>query len=425
MSARFWRWYQGLGQTEDLAPSEARYVRALNGTILIVVLLLWSQLPIVVYLLPTTRYLLPGLLLFPVAWQLAPLLNHLGKYTAARLFFSLSSIAFIAFNAAVLGPGVENHFFMMTVFVTAFIIYPPRQFKLIILVAVLAGVSLVSLELYYNVYGRLVGFPPEIILLSRWSSMLTLFMVFLFVSLYHYRVVVNAENRLEREHQVSEGLLLNILPAEIALRLKTSREPIADRIEGASILFADLTGFTVLASRIPPRRVVEILNTLFSKFDQLCHSRGLEKIKTIGDAYMVAGGVPTAAESHYAAVADCALEMIAFIKSDPIPEAPGLSVRIGIHTGPVVAGVICERKFAYDLWGDTVNTASRMESHGLPNRIHVSAEFYERTKDRYLYEPRGALSIKGKGMMETYLLEGKRQPARSDGYLRARTPSAP
>jgi adenylate cyclase len=410
MIVRFWRWYQGLGQTEDLATSEARYVRALNGTVLIVVLLLWSQVPIIV-LLPTTPYLLPGFLLFPVLWQLTPVLNHLGRHTAARLFFSLSSIAFIAFNAVVLGPGVENHFFMVTVFVAAFIIYPPRQFRFIILLAVLAGVGLVSLELYYNVYGRLVDFPPEIIMLSRWSSMLTLFMVLLFVSLYHYRVVVAAESRLEREHQVSEGLLLNILPAAIAARLKSSREPIADRIEGASILFADLVGFTVFASQIPHERVVEILDTLFSKFDRLSYSRGLEKIKTIGDAYMVAGGVPMADEGHYAGVADCALEMLAFMRSDPIPEMPGLSIRIGIHTGPVVAGVICERKFAYDLWGDTVNTASRMESHGLPSRIQVSTEFYERTKDAYLYEPRGALSIKGKGKMETYWLKGKRQPA--------------
>jgi len=411
MIARFWRWYQGLGLTEDLAPSEARYVRALNGIVLIVVLLLWSQVPIIVYLLPTTRYLLPGFLLFPVLWQLVPLLNHLGRYTAARLFFSLTSFAFIAFNAVQLGPGVENHFFMMTVFVTAFIIYPPRQFKFIILIALLAGVFLVGLEVFYNVYGRLVDFPPEIIMLARWSSMLTLFMVILFVSLYHYKVVVDAETRLESEHRKSERLLLNILPAAIAARLKASPEPIADRIEEASILFADLIGFTGLATRIPPRQVVEILDTLFSKFDRISHSRGLEKIKTIGDSYMVAGGVPTADEDHYTAIADCALEMLAFMRSNPIPEAPGLSIRIGIHTGPVVAGVICERKFAYDLWGDTVNTASRMESHGLPNQIQVSAEFYERTKDGYLYEPRGKLSIKGKGMMDTYLLEGKHQPA--------------
>lgn len=121
---------------------------------------------------------------------------------------------------------------------------------------------------------------------------------------------------------------------------------------------------------------------------------------------MVAGGVPVPTEGHHAAIADCALALLDYVKSDPIPEMPGLSVRIGIDTGPVVAGVICEQKFAYDLWGDSVNTASRMQSHGLPNRIQVSAAFYDRTRDEFVHEPRGILPFKGKGEMQTYLLQG-------------------
>lgn len=408
MIARFWQWYQGFGIAEDLDPRDVRYVRALNGIVLIVTLLLWSQLPFIIQLLPATRYILIGFVVFPLVWQLVPLLNQLGRYTAARLFFSLSSLAFIAFNAVQLGPETENHLFMISVFVGAFIIYPPRQFRYVILVAGLSALGLISLEVFYREYGSLVEFPDEFVTIARWSSMSSLFMIILAISIYHYKVVENAEDRLEQEHRISEGLLLNILPAAIAQRLKTRRGPIADRIESASILFADIIDFTPLANRLPHERVVEILDTIFTQFDRISQRHGLEKIKTIGDAYMVAGGVPVPTEGHHVAIADCALEMLEYMQSDPIPEMPGLSLRIGIHTGPLVAGVICERKFAYDLWGDAVNTASRMESHGLPNRIQVSAAFYERTRDEYVYEPRGILPFKGKGEMEAYLLEGRR-----------------
>ncbi|CAN5358653.1 hypothetical protein BH24GEM3_BH24GEM3_11650 [soil metagenome] len=408
MIARFWKWYQSIGIAGDLDPRDVRYVRALNGIVLIVSLLLWSQLPFIIQLLPATRYILIGFVICPLLWQLVPLLNRLGRYTAARFFFSLSSIAFIAFNAVQLGRETENHLFMISVFVTAFVIYPPRQFRYVILFAVLSALGLISLELFYREYGSLVEFPGEVVSIARWSSMSSLFMIILGISIYHYNVVEDAEDRLEREHRISEGLLLNILPAAIAQRLKTHRGRIADRIASASILFADIIDFTPLANRVPHERVVEILDTIFTEFDRISQRHGLEKIKTIGDAYMVAGGVPVPTEGHHAAIAECALEMIAYVKSDPIPEMPGLSVRIGIHTGSVVAGVICEQKFAYDLWGDSVNTASRMESHGLPNRIQVSAAFYERTRDEYVYETRGILPFKGKGEMEAYLLEGKR-----------------
>ncbi|HEX6909013.1 MAG TPA: adenylate/guanylate cyclase domain-containing protein [Longimicrobium sp.] len=405
MIRRFWNWYQALGLRAELAPGDARYVRALNGIVLIATVVLWSQLPLIVHILPASRFILAAFLAFPLLWQGVPLLNHRGRHTAARLCFSLSSIVFVASVAVQLGPETENHLFMMAVVFGAFIIYPPRQFGWILAISGVAAAATAGLELFYRAYGGLGEFPREFVTMSRWSSMSTLFMMTVAMAIYHYRVVVDAELRLEREHRVSEGLLLNILPAAVAARLKTNPGPIADRIESASILFADIIGFTPLANRVPHERLVEILNTLFTEFDRIADRHGLEKIKTIGDAYMLAGGVPAPVPGHHAALARCALEMLAFVRGDPIPEHPGLGVRIGIHTGPVVAGVICERKFAYDLWGDTVNTASRMESHGLPNRIQVSPEFHAATRDEFRYEARGEVAVKGKGMMRAYLLE--------------------
>lgn len=403
--ARFWHHYQRFGVTDALSETEARYVRALNGIVLIVTAMLWLQLPFVLKLLPETRYILASFLLWPVLWQLVPVLNRCRKYTAARLYFSLSSFALIAFNAVQLGPATENHLFMMSVFLTAFVIYPPRERHWIGFLVGLSATGLVGLEWWFRKHGALVQFPPEFVDLTRWSSMSALFMILLAITTYHYRVVTEAEQNLELEHQRSEGLLLNILPESIARRLKRKEAPIADRIEDASVLFADLIGFTELANRVSHERVVQILDSLFSEFDRIGSRHGLEKIKTIGDAYMLAGGVPQEKSGHHDAMATCALDMLAHLRSTPIADAPELGVRIGIHCGPVVAGVICQTKFAYDIWGDTVNTASRMESHGLPNQIQVSAEFHGRTHQSFRYLPRGPLQIKGKGTMETYLLE--------------------
>lgn len=403
----FWHRYQRFGISEKLLPQEARYVRALNGMVLIVTGLLWLQLPFAIALLPESRYILASFILWPLLWQVIPLLNHQGKYTAARLFFSFSTLLLIAFDALQLGPSTENHLFMMSVFLGGFIIYPPREIRWLALVVVLSAAALVGLEWFYQEHGALATFPTEFVKITRWSSMSAFFLIVLAITAYHYQVVTEAERNLELEHQRSEGLLLNILPAPIAERLKNKEKPIADQIDDASVLFADLIGFTELADRIPHERVVEILDMLFSEFDRIASRHGLEKIKTIGDSYMVAGGVPQPSPGHHSAVAACALEMLKYVSGGPVPEALNLGIRIGIHTGPVVAGVICEKKFAYDVWGDTVNTASRMESHGVPNRIQVSTAFHQQTRHLFQYEPRGLMHVKGKGELETYSLLGE------------------
>jgi class 3 adenylate cyclase len=209
------------------------------------------------------------------------------------------------------------------------------------------------------------------------------------------------------EQQRSEQLLLNVLPAPIATRLKESEGVIADAFPEAAVLFADIVDFTVRSQRSTPQQVVQALDELFSVFDQLARERGLEKIKTIGDAYMVAGGLPDPRPDHAEAVADMALAIRDAVAVRSDPSGQPLAVRIGIDTGPVVAGVIGRDKFIYDLWGDTVNTASRMESHGVAGCIQVTARTYRRLRDAYRFQRRGPIPVKGKGEMVTYLLLGR------------------
>ncbi|HEX6331486.1 MAG TPA: adenylate/guanylate cyclase domain-containing protein [Actinomycetota bacterium] len=217
----------------------------------------------------------------------------------------------------------------------------------------------------------------------------------------------------EREHERSERLLLNVLPAPIARRLKQHSQIIADRFPEATVLFADVVDFTPMSTDLPPEDVVALLDEVFTEFDLLAEERGLEKIKTIGDAYMVAGGLPTPRRDHCEAVAEMALAMLRWIDGRRV-SGHALRLRIGVDTGPVVAGVIGRRRFIYDLWGDTVNTASRMESHGVPGAVQVTEQVRERLGDRYVFEPREPLEIKGKGLMRTWLLLGRRDDGRQE-----------
>jgi class 3 adenylate cyclase len=216
------------------------------------------------------------------------------------------------------------------------------------------------------------------------------------------------EEALRFHQNQTERLLLNILPQPIAVRLQQGENPIADLCEEVSVLFADLVGFTEFSAEKTPADLVEVLNIIFSKFDQLAERHGLEKIKTIGDAYMVVGGLPIAHPAHAEAIAQMALDMQDALTQFNTETGENLRVRIGISIGPVVAGVIGISKFIYDLWGDTVNVASRMESEGMPGKIQVTTATYERLKEKFCFEERGLIAVKGKGQMLTYWLTGKR-----------------
>lgn len=213
---------------------------------------------------------------------------------------------------------------------------------------------------------------------------------------------------LRNEKEKSELLLLNILPRSIISRLHQGEKIIADRIPDVSILFADMVGFTKMATRMPASDLVNRLNRLFTAFDKLSVRFGLEKIKTIGDAYMVAGGVPEPHDDHAGAIADMALAMLDTANQEAQQSDGGLQIRIGIHSGPVVAGVIGTQKFVYDMWGDTVNLASRLESHGTPGKIKVSHETYRRLRPAFEFGDRQIIDLKGSGPAETYTLVGRR-----------------
>ncbi len=215
-----------------------------------------------------------------------------------------------------------------------------------------------------------------------------------------------AEQNIAEAKAVSEKLLLNLLPEVIADRLKQGEKVIADGFSEVTVLFADIVNFTELASQIAPVDLVCLLNQIFSGFDALAEQYGLEKIKTIGDAYMVVGGLPCHRDDHATAVAHMALSMQQMISQINTPLGQPFALRIGIHSGPVVAGVIGIKKFIYDLWGDTVNVASRMESHGQPGLIQISPATASHLASQFTLELRGAIAIKGKGMMETYWLRG-------------------
>jgi class 3 adenylate cyclase len=260
-------------------------------------------------------------------------------------------------------------------------------------------------------YGRWAAWRPvghdglvALSLVASLSTFGTLFVIILLFAIDSARW----ESLLATEVERSERLLLNILPPAISARLKRGDEPIADGFNEVTVLFADIVGFTELASRLSADEIVRVLNRIFSAFDALTECVPVEKIKTIGDAYMVAAGLPEPRPDHVPLIANLALEMRSALARVAAETGHPLDVRIGIHTGPVVAGVIGRRKFIYDLWGDTVNTASRMESHGVPGAIQITEAVRVRLGDGYHVEPRGEIQVKGKGPMQTYLLYSRR-----------------
>ena len=218
--------------------------------------------------------------------------------------------------------------------------------------------------------------------------------------------IILQQLRLEKDR--ADALLVNVLPESIVARLNLGESVIADHVSDATILFGDIVGFTKLAARVSATRLVHLLNVLFSDFDKLSVQFGLEKIKTIGDAYMLAGGLLVPSSDHPETVADMALAMRDALHAASDRMGEQLQLRIGIHTGPVVSGIIGTHKFIFDVWGDTVNTASRMESHGTPNEINVSAATHSRLRDKFMFQACGTIDLKGKGPMKAYFLKGRR-----------------
>jgi adenylate cyclase len=228
---------------------------------------------------------------------------------------------------------------------------------------------------------------------------------------YSLAALHRAESELQDQHERSEALIATVMPSSIATRLKSGQEErIADRIDVLSVMFADLVGFTTAARGLAPEEVVDYLDGLVRSFDVLCEQHGVEKIKTIGDSYMAAAGFGDAAVAGAVAVGRFAMAMLQDIGRQPPLGDKKLNLRIGIHCGPATAGVIGDMRFSYDVWGDAVNTASRMESHGVPGRIHVSDAFRDLTAGVFTFEDRGSTEIKSIGRTRTFFLIGEPRP---------------
>ena len=269
----------------------------------------------------------------------------------------------------------------------------------------LAFTSLVILSSFIHPYLRSANNLPTLLVTSFFVMNIVVVGVLVFVMVNYF---VGQKNLYQ---QKSESLLLNILPKEIAAILKNESRTIADQYDEASVLFADMVGFTPLSAKLPPVEMVELLNEVFSFFDSLLDKYGVEKIRTIGDSYMVASGVPRRRPDHAQALVEMALEMRDYISTHTFQNGHQLSFRIGINSGSMIAGVIGRRKFVYDVWGDAVNVASRMESHGVRDAVQITRTTYELIKDEFVCEPRGTVLVKGKGEMEVWLVNSPKDAA--------------
>ena len=339
------------------------------------------------------------------AWIATVLLVRRGQLYTPALIVSAEISAYVALCVRYLGWESGAPFLLFNLAWTAFALPFTLWLKLFFALS-----FLVEFVLLYLWGGTGVWPGDPRVLELFWLQ--NVIMVFGFAALsaaYLFSLVKKAELALEEALVRSEDLLNNVLPPVIADRLKNNNDIIADCFTGASVLFADIADFTPMAQTMAPDEVVRLLDELFSRVDLLVHRHGLEKIKTIGDAYMVAAGIPVRRDDHAEAIVAFALDLKHALAAFNAETGRALRLRIGINSGPVTAGIIGKMRFLYDLWGDSVNTASRMESHGLPDEIHVTEETRNLLRDSYLFEERGEIDVKGKGMMRTYFLRGRRE----------------
>jgi class 3 adenylate cyclase len=402
-----WERVSALGIT-DQPPGERRRIRLTNQSAVIGTVSCGSFA--VAYAVAGWRYAAPMaanvvtvLVLLGALW-----LSKRGARTLSRVAVLLPVNLVVVVASMLLGGRVGFIYYFFLFAAVAFLLFAEDQWPLKWAFALLSMACAVFVRVFAPgdaELGRAIG-PVATAILDLASALAVMGTAMFIVHLFT-RDTALAEARLSEEYARSERLLLNILPAPISARLKEGGQSIADGFAEVTVLFADLVGFTELGERLRPGDLVALLNRVFSVFDDLAEELGLEKIKTIGDCYMVAAGLPEAHHDHTAAVARMALRMRDALERINKDTGHTLHLRIGIHTGPVVAGVIGKRKFIYDLWGDTVNTASRMESTGIPDHIQVTREVFQRLHGGFEMEVRGTIPIKGKGEMETFLLKGE------------------
>ena len=330
-------------------------------------------------------------------WSMAALLVRKQRHTLALAVVIFEVLAHATMVIVFLGWGFGMQYLAIPLFVGIVLIsLYPRWVNMTLSVFIM--LLFIGWYYYTELFPPLATAPPlQLAVLNIINIAATFFIIAVGVT---YLV-----NEVERAERTNIELLNNVLPSSIAARLKKKEPTIADGFQNASILFADIAGFTPVSQKMTPDELVEMLDAIFSRFDELVDQYGLEKIKTIGDEYMVASGIPIPREDHAQALADFALAMRDSLTEYSTAKNVDLQMRIGINSGPVVAGVIGKRRFLYDLWGDSVNTASRMESHGIPGEIQVTEATRDLLDGQFTFIDRGLIDIKGKGPMQTYLLQ--------------------
>jgi adenylate cyclase len=400
--------------TERYPEKIARRLRAVNITMWCVALVVAS--------FALVRFFDP----VPGRWQIAlvtfaasvvfaslPLLHRFGPL-AAPLAFITFSYAFIFWVSWIVGTGSGAYLYYLTAAALG-VLYVGTERTLI--AAVLTAVAAALIIAVHAAIPHSTGMLADSVLLYTNFAVNAVASAAIVFAVVHYAVreIARAEATAEREHQRSDSLLVNILPPRVAARLKDRADAeIADAYAEASVLFADMAGFTARAGDTEPRALVRFLNEVFSRLDALVERHGLEKIKTTGDAYMVVSGVPEPRADHAEALAELALDMRDALAGLVDPKGRAVPVRIGLASGPVVAGVVGTKKFFYDVWGDAVNVAARMEQTGEAGRIQVSPEAHERLEGAFALAERGVVEVRGKGTMRTWFLEGRKAALRGE-----------
>lgn len=341
-----------------------------------------------------------------VAFVLIPRLCGMGEIVAPLVFFAVSYVT-ITVLCIHLGTGSGLQFYFVVAVAIVLVVLGPDHIVLASILSAIGAATVILLEFF--VPHDTGTQPPWAFKISFALTVITAWILVVATIWFALREIRRAREAMDAEYERSERLLTNILPATIAERLKDpTRNIIADKYDDASILFADIAGYTKRASDTTPSDLVRFLDRLYTDLDLLVDRHGLEKVKTSGDSYMVVSGVPEPRQDHIEALACLALDMADAVADLKDPNGRAVPLRIGLAAGPVVAGVVGARKFFYDVWGDAVNVASRMETTDVEGRIQVPKDVYERLNHAFLLEERGEVDVKGKGMMQTFYLVGRR-----------------
>jgi len=396
--------YQGVLYLSDI--TEHKHVVLINTLSLFIPVFTLLNLLTVISLGVPNLYIyfsLAYMLLLPLTIAF----NASGKILFARIYLFFISTCYLIMLAFLQGNQARAHFFLLAEALVAYFLFPAYQKKIMHCLVGFLFLLFIGLDFWHDDMVGMIVQTPERIKIAGFVTDVSFAIILLGFAFYIHITFQKTESFMQLEHDKSEKLLQNILPLSIIKKLRDNPDTIAERFEDCTVLFSDIVGFTQMSKSMPAVSVVSLLNEIFSRFDDLAEKYNLEKIKTIGDAYMVVGGLPEPDENHVEKIASFALEMLDVIRDYRQKNNVQLELRIGINSGAAVAGVIGKKKFIYDLWGDSVNTASRMESHGLPGQIQVSESTYIRIKHLFQFEDRGNMEVKGLGLVRSYLLTAK------------------